>query len=82
MKKLFLLPLITLSACGGNQQVPTADVTGCVMALAVSATGLNPAAIAIAALSTPACQNLAQDVIQQVVVPKVITEKHKRGLTR
>lgn len=61
-----LTGLLGLSACAGTTAPPSSDVAACTSALLVSA-AVDYTQLLNTALSTPACQSLTFEIIQQVV---------------
>jgi hypothetical protein len=81
MKVRYLVAFLPLGliGCGGVTQGPIAgDATACAAALFAAGVA-NPAALAIAAATTPACQNLAQEVLQAVIAD-VSKKQYARGV--
>lgn len=67
-----------LLATAGCASVPADNITACTNAL-LSANTSNPATLLAVAASTPACQALAQDIIQSII-SKVGAQQRARGL--
>lgn len=67
---------ISLSGCSAITPSVVGDASACASALFSMGT-IDPAAMALAALSSPACQGLATDVIQGIV-----TQTQQKQLAR
>lgn len=81
MKKFVVLLPLALAACAGGQNVQvSSNLVACGEALLAGASS-DPVRLLAVAASSPACQGLASDVIQQLV-QQVSVKQRSRGIYR